>query len=243
LIRKTDDMIQSSWKPLYRHDLRLLGFPFDLYLTGVVTQFLLQQYHHEVQGSVISVIPGDIVIDAGGCYGDTAFNFAHKTGDEGHVYSFEFLPENLEVFAQNLKINPNFENRISIINHAVWEYSDLDMFVEGSGPGTKVKASSNNPNALKVKTLSIDDFVNQKLLKKIDFIKMDIEGSELSALKGAERCIREFKPNLAICIYHKLEDFWEIPKWIDSLEMGYQFHLGHYTIHAEETVLYAKVSN
>jgi hypothetical protein len=76
----------------------------------------------------------------------------------------------------------------------------------------------------------------------VDFIKMDIEGAELPALKGAVETIKKFKPQLAIAIYHNMEDFTAIPKWIKGLGLGYQLYLGHYTIHGEETVIFAKPS-
>ena len=66
-----------------------------------------------------------------------------------------------------------------------------------------------------------------------------IEGSELAALRGAESTIRRWRPKLAISIYHRPEDFFVIPSWIDSLGLGYRFYLDHYSIHGEETVLYA----
>jgi hypothetical protein len=94
--------------------------------------------------------------------------------------------------------------------------------------------------AVKVRTLSIDDLVEREKLDHLDFIKMDIEGSELAALMGAEQSIRRFRPKLAICVYHRLRDFWEIPQWIDGLGLGYRFHLRHFTIHLEETVLFAE---
>lgn len=64
------------------------------------------------------------------------------------------------------------------------------------------------------------------------YIKMDIEGSELAALKGAEKTIRNMRPNLAICLYHKTEDLYKIPQWIDGLEIGYKMYLsgGNHTI-------------
>ena len=58
--------------------------------------------------------------------------------------------------------------------------------------------------------------------------------------KGAEESICRCQPKLAITVYHSLEDFWEIPKWIAQLELGYRFYLRHFTIHQEETVLFAK---
>ena len=73
--------------------------------------------------------------------------------------------------------------------------------------------------------------------------KRDIEGAELAALKGAEQSIRRFKPDMAITVYHTLTDFWEIPKYLNSLCLDYEFYLRHFTIYDEETVLFASIKN
>ena len=61
---------------------------------------------------------------------------------------------------------------------------------------------------------------------------MDIEGSEMKALKGAEKLIRERKPNLAICVYHKPNDIVDIPLYLKSLVPEYKIYLtgGPHTI-------------
>jgi len=69
---------------------------------------------------------------------------------------------------------------------------------------------------------------------------MDIEGSEPKALIGAEKTIRKFRPQLAISIYHDLGHFASMPSWIHTLNLGYKFYVGHFSIHAEETVLFAR---
>lgn len=71
------------------------------------------------------------------------------------------------------------------------------------------------------------------------FIKMDIEGAELAALKGAEKTIKEHLPQLAICVYHKFEDLWEIPLLIHEFSKQYKFYLRTYEKMGQETVLYA----
>ena len=91
-------------------------------------------------------------------------------------------------------------------------------------------------------TISIDDFVIERKLSRVDFIKMDIEGAELCALKGAERTIRAFKPKLAISLYHRDTDFTEIPDHLNKLGLGYKFFLDHFTVHGEETILFAAPS-
>jgi hypothetical protein len=74
---------------------------------------------------------------------------------------------------------------------------------------------------------------------KITFIKMDIEGAEYNAILGAHNTITKYRPKLAISIYHKPEDIWEIPSLILKMNPEYKLYLGHYSIAAAETVLYA----
>jgi len=71
------------------------------------------------------------------------------------------------------------------------------------------------------------------------FISMDVEGAELEALKGAERLIKENKPDLAISVYHSPNHIWDIPLYLKSLHLGYKFYLRNYTSFTNETILYA----
>lgn len=92
-----------------------------------------------------------------------------------------------------------------------------------------------------IRVVKLDDFMKDKS-DKVTFIKMDIEGSELAALEGAVETIGRDLPKLAICVYHKFEDIWELPLWIHEHYPKYRFYLRHYTMTNNETVLYA-VSN
>ena len=73
------------------------------------------------------------------------------------------------------------------------------------------------------------------------FILMDIEGSEPEALKGAEQTLRRDSPDLAISVYHAPHHLWEIPMYLQELDLGYSFYLRNYTSFVGETVLYAAV--
>ena len=86
--------------------------------------------------------------------------------------------------------------------------------------------------------VSIDDMVGDD---KVTFIKMDIEGAEMEALEGAKQTIERNRPKLAISIYHKEEDLWEIPFYILSKYPWYKIYMRHYTLTTNETVLYATV--
>jgi FkbM family methyltransferase len=176
-------------------------------------------------------------LDLGGCFGDTALYFADLVGENGKVYSFEFIPSNINVFNKNLQLNHTLSNRIELIERPVHEISGQKVFFVDNGPGSFV--TNIQPNCFDglIETLSIDDFVLSRDLHKIDFIKMDIEGAESKALKGALKTIERFKPKLAIAIYHSDDDFYEIPKFIKSL--GYNICISHFTIHQEETICFA----
>lgn len=89
-----------------------------------------------------------------------------------------------------------------------------------------------------VKGISLDEIVKDE---KVSYIKMDIEGSELNALKGAKNVIKRDRPRLAICIYHKPEDILELPLYILDLVPEYKFYIRHYCSCMWETVLYAEI--
>lgn len=73
----------------------------------------------------------------------------------------------------------------------------------------------------------------------IDFIKMDIEGSEMDALIGAERTLAECRPVCAVSIYHKFEDLWEIPLFFEKVMPKSRFILRHHNNCYYDTVFYA----
>jgi FkbM family methyltransferase len=87
----------------------------------------------------------------------------------------------------------------------------------------------------KIEVDSIDHVLGDK---KATFIKMDIEGSELDGLKGAKNQIMQNKPRLAICLYHKQNDIFEIPLYIHELRNDYKFYVRPHSSMPTELVLY-----
>lgn len=219
---------------LYKHDLSKKGFPLKIYTSNVYYLLFVNQYENDE----VKIDDGDVLLDCGACWGDSALYFANKVGNAGHVYSFEFIPENIDVFKKNIALNENVSNRLTIVQNALGAESGKVLSFSNNGPGSKV--GINEQDSIKVESITIDDFVAQNSINKIDFIKMDIEGSELPALKGAVNVLKKYKPKLAISIYHSLDDFVDIPLFLNSLNLGYKFYIKHGTIHHEETVLLAK---
>lgn len=229
---------------LEKFDLKKIGYEISLFFSdlGIAIDFILEQYAYKRDGkSIIQVEKGDIVLDVGGCWGDTALYFASKAGNEGRVYSFEFIPDNIKLFMINLRLNPVLEKRIRLINNPVSNQSNTKIYYKDFGPGSRVEMTPFGGQTGEALTVSIDDMVKLHNIQKVDFIKMDIEGAEPMALEGSIETIKNFKPKLAIATYHSMDDFVNIPNWILDLNLGYEIFLSHSTIHSEETVCFARV--
>ena len=87
------------------------------------------------------------------------------------------------------------------------------------------------------RAIALDAYINKN--ERVTFIKFDIEGAELEALKGAKGIISSYRPKLAICLYHKKEDYWQIPYYVKELVPEYKLYIRHYSNYSSETVLYA----
>lgn len=216
------------------YDLTKAGYDLKLYFVqnGIYVGFILEQYNYH---DFVSVNKGDIVIDAGGCWGDTALYFAARGASQVLVY--EFIPSNVAIFRRNMSMNPQHAGRVCLLENAVWESSGLALSFKDNGPASRVAEAGIYGET--TRTLSIDDLVIERGLARVDFIKMDIEGAELPALKGAAETIRRHKPKLAISAYHQPDDLIRIPAYILSLNPDYEIYLDYYTIVGDEIILYA----
>lgn len=172
----------------------------------------------------------EVFIDGGSFDGKTSVAFTDWCkGNYKKVYVFEPDPSN-QIKCENL-LKENCKNKYEIIPYGLWnEKTELcfDAIANGSS-----KVSDNG--SMKIQVTCLDDAVSDG----VTFIKLDVEGSEYQAILGAQNMIKKYKPKLAISIYHKPEDIWELPELILSLNEDYKFYLRHYSTAASETVLYA----
>ncbi len=247
LIAQKDDanVINLDFPPYKIHFYDLNKYNKDIKLfyseLGCYTSFLREHYKHFITNDdFIGAENGDTVLDLGGCFGDTALYFADEVGSEGQVYSFEFIPGSIEVFHRNLDLNLRLKDRITIVERPLWDKSDKTIYYVDKGGGSKVSFDDFTGSEGTKKTISIDDFVNQYDIQKVDFIKTDIEGAEPYTIEGAKETLKRFRPKLAISIYHGMNDFTGIIKQIDDLDLDYQYYLGHASIYAAETVLFCR---
>ncbi len=232
--------LQAGSFVLPMYDLHPLGYPMRLHANHmtILNTFMLKQYDSRVPDVSVHVRPGDIVIDGGACWGDTSLYFAYLGGESGRVFGFEILPENLAIMERNIKDNPALAGRIECVRRALWDRSGETLGYTSRASGTSLLVGGKDDGS--VETISIDDLVAQRAIPRVDFIKLDVEGAELNALRGAEKTIRAFRPRLAVSVYHKEDDLISIPDFLRGLNCGYKLLLDHFTIHNEETILFAE---
>ena len=172
---------------------------------------------------------GDVVLDCGAFTGNTSLYFAQKVGPAGKVFAFEPIPSIFE----KLKKNTAGVANIKAIKAAVTGHSGVIDFEERGAGSYQSEFGS-----LEVKAVGIDDFCRSTRLSRVDFIKMDIEGSEEAALRGAAETIKRFRPRMALSAYHKSVDIVNLPVLVHDLAPGYSFALRHGSNTKCETVLY-----
>lgn len=183
---------------------------------------------------ICEVKPEDIVIDAGAYKGETAIWFANKMHKSGKVYAFELIKEHANTIKENALRN-NIQHIINVENTALWS----EKTYLGIKKNDSISECTVLQNQEGILTQTIDTFVDERNIRRIDFLKADVESAEIEMLKGAQKTIERDKPKLAICIYHRLPHMYEIPKLIRSYSNDYRFYLSHKTYGPMNTVLMA----
>uniref|UniRef100_A0A832EA57 FkbM family methyltransferase n=1 Tax=Desulfacinum infernum TaxID=35837 RepID=A0A832EA57_9BACT len=183
--------------------------------------------------------PGDIIIDGGVSEEISAqIKFSHAVGEKGTIYGFDPDPVGFSNATVKIREKCSHEN-YRMIPLGLWKHKDT-LYFELLGLGTHVTNGHTN-NAVKCDVVSIDDFVIRNRITRVDFIKLDVEGSEREAIEGAITTILRNRPKLAVCLYHKPDDLFALPKLIYSICRDYIFYIGHHHASLHETVLYASV--
>lgn len=190
-------------------------------------EMLAQQYFDR---DIVPCGDDEAFVDGGAFDGETSLAFCKWTGGNfDNIWAFEPNKEMADKCNEMLR----GYSQVNIINKGLWHKTGRLHF---QSDGALSVVSEYDENGLEVPVISLDDILKDE---RVTFIKLDIEGAELEALKGAENIIRTQKPKLAISVYHKPEDIWELPELISTYRLEYKFYLRHYTMCEYDTVLYA----
>lgn len=167
----------------------------------------------------------EVFIDGGAFDGETAELFIDRCADYTAVHVFEPDPANFKRCAERL------EDRRDLTLHPLGlsDHKGELRFKLGAGSASVIDQAGE----FTITVGTIDHYAPDAT-----FIKLDLEGWELKALRGAEATILRNKPKIAVGAYHSPDDFLEIFEWITGLELGYRVSLRHYTESWTETVLY-----
>ena len=173
----------------------------------------------------IALYDDECFVDVGAYDGDTLREFFRRV-PRGTAIALEPDPHNWEALVRDSD-----------------ERTTLHQVAAGSSTGTlafradgTAGAALSEDGEFEVRVERLDDLLADR---RPTFLKFDVEGAELDALQGAEKTIRKHRPILAVCLYHKPEDLWEIPLFVQSLDLNYRLLFRAHAEECWETVLYA----
>ncbi len=180
---------------------------------------------------LISPLKDEVFVDGGAYTGDSIIGLEKFAGGYWKkVYAWE--PDEINRSRLIKTCEARKYQNIEILPFGLWSEKTKLHFNQEGKDWTKI---SENGSC----TVFVDSIDNVCWEDKVTFIKLDIEGSEMEALRGAEKIIRRDKPRLAISIYHEPQDYCEIPLYIRELVPEYKLYIRHHKFNKNDTVLYA----
>jgi FkbM family methyltransferase len=172
-----------------------------------------------------TVRKGDWVIDVGahvGVFTDRALRLGAEK-----VFMVEPDPINVECLKRNFS-QEIASGRVVLIAEGAWSSKgsiDLNLGVANSGTGSMMYKEA-GAKTVSVPVRPIDDMVAEYKAPRIDFIKMDIEGAERHALKGAAETLKRWRPRMALDSYHLPDDAVVLPQVIFAANPNYETTCG-----------------
>jgi len=169
----------------------------------------------------------DVFVDGGAYDGDSIDLLIDTVGGRiRHVYAFEPDPMSFSTLERNY----GRRSWIDLHSAGLWDKAGELPFENGGSEMSRVADSSSH----RISVVALDDIVEAPTL-----IKLDVEGSEPEALRGANRVIERYRPRLALSIYHHPDHFLAIPALVKEMRSDYVFDIRHHGNHLFDTVLYA----
>jgi len=196
------------------------GIELSLFLFGKFQK-------HITNNSFLKIEKDFTIIDVGANVGLMTLQFA-KLVPNGQVFSFEPTFYALERLKKNLSLNPQLAKHVTVINSFVSEKSDANpnilayssWRVNGESEHNEHPIHMGTPKDTKgVPSISLDDFVEQQQLSKIDFIKVDTDGHEYEVFKGAQKAITKYRPKII---------FESALYVLDEKNIGFDFYLDYF---------------
>jgi FkbM family methyltransferase len=190
---------------------------------------------HYFRSGLFDLRRDEIFVDCGAAVGETVDHFMEMTEETfTHLHAFEPDESNFRQLSERIeryRNRPFFKN-ISLHQQATGDADRTVAFEHGGGEGSRVVDSPDGGGMQMVR-------LDSALPDGATFLKLDVEGHELAALRGAERTIREWKPRIAVCVYHRDDDLLTIPAYLRSLNPDYRIGLRHCNQVRFDTICFA----
>ena len=210
--------IMSNW---YQYDFKMLNRSIE------------KSYGHYFDLDLIEPNSEEVIVDLGAYTGDTILDYIYTYGENKYqkIYAYDITEESLIKLKENVSRYPN----IIVKKRAITDKTGI-TYIKKSEVDNSANMTMDHGDDEVLET-TLDDEVKEK----ITMIKMDIEGGEQKALRGAEEHIKKEHPKLLISVYHNVRDIFEIPKMIEQMDSSYQFYLRNYGggVYPTEIVLIA----
>lgn len=183
---------------------------------------------------IISLTDEEVLVELGSNNGDTLRDFLNVTKRKYRkCICFEPDKRCIEMLK---KLRDAEEGCIEIIEKGAYSKKAIFHFdVDSNDENHATAHISEETSGVEIEVDACDNCINER----ITFLKMDIEGSELEALKGCCGLLKQYKPKIAVSAYHNNEDLLNIFQFIEGLDLGYRFYLRHHNHSATDTIMYA----
>ncbi len=188
----------------------------DQSLFFVLAELELEPYGQGRQGAS----PGDVILDCGAHLG--AYTRQALAAGAALVVAIEPGPQQIECLRRTFQ-QEVASGRVVIRSVGVWNTEGYLSLHQSGDTAVSSVVGSGAVVAGSIAVTTVDRIVSELNLRKLDLIKMDIEGAEQQALEGSRDTLRRFKPRLAIAAYHNLQDHKRIPAVVSRANPSYRF--------------------
>lgn len=168
-----------------------------------------------IYGEILKLADNETIVDLGAYDGDTIREFTDFT--KGKYNKIIALEPDAKNYKKLIKNTENMNN-VTALNMGAWDKRDTLIFAKKAGRNSRLSSEG-----IPVKVTDIDSLIDEP----VTMIKMDIEGAELKALKGAEKTIKKYLPKLYVCAYHRNEDLFALGKKIIEFDERYRLYFRH----------------
>lgn len=166
-------------------------------------------------------------VDAGAYNGDTYLDLCRQA-DVAEAWLFEPDPANYAALVGN--VQSTGKPVVCLPTAVAEQYAILSFNADGEGGAIKAEGAQH------IAALALDELLPTQ---HVSFLKLDVEGAEAQALKGARKLIERSRPVLAMSLYHKPADPWELPALVRSMCPDYRFYVRQHYSNSFDCVLYA----